>query len=159
MEVNTNLDALVYLLQRNRYYKKLSEAVELAGKYKKNNKVYFYTFHDLKTNRKYRLNGNEIIYAIRGININPTSENNTIFINFFIAYQEAKFLSHVLNKIEQLRRDVQTGKIRTLTTPYTKCECKYYFKIPNHLFPKVVERSHGYDVSEILNYVKYYGIF
>lgn len=188
MQVNTNKKALIYLLQRNRYYKKLSEAVELAGKYKKNNKVYFFSFHDLKTGKKHILNGDEIIYAVKGLNLIQSDKicvpkelllykitkkdkeeykqylriNRIVFINFYYAYQEAKFLSHVLNKIEQLRRDVQTGKIRTLKYPNTNCECKYYFKIPKNLysrFPYVVDKSGAYNVSDILSNVTKYCIF
>ena len=66
-KITTNKEGLIYFILKENYYKRLFKAVELAGKYNKNNKRYYYSFYDFETKQKYRLNSREIWLAKNNI--------------------------------------------------------------------------------------------
>lgn len=70
-QITTNLDALIYMFIREKYYIKIFKAVENAGKYNKENKRYYFNFRDLSNNTSTKLNSREIWLAKNGITTEP----------------------------------------------------------------------------------------
>ena len=62
-EILTNKNALIYLIFREMYFNKITDAVENAGDFNKNNKRFYFTFYDYINKTKHRLNSREIWLA------------------------------------------------------------------------------------------------
>ena len=62
-EILTNQNALIYLIFRESYFNKITDAVENAGDFNKNNKRFYFTFYDYINKTKHRLNSREIWLA------------------------------------------------------------------------------------------------
>lgn len=75
-DITSNLDGLIYMIKKESYYSKIMNAVELAGKYKQENKRYYFNFHNLENNSNYKLDANDIILAKKQINDWDKYKNN-----------------------------------------------------------------------------------
>ena len=62
-DITRNKDALIYLIFRESYFNKITDAVENAGDFNKNNKRFYFTFYDYINKTKHRLNSREIWLA------------------------------------------------------------------------------------------------
>ena len=56
------------MIQKDKYYTDIIYAIELAGKYKKNNKRYYFNFYNFNDKKKYKLNSKDIFLAKNNIN-------------------------------------------------------------------------------------------
>lgn len=127
ISITTNLQALRFLIMRQMYFKNIIEAVDNAGAYVPNNKLYFFTFYDLVTKKRYKMSAYEIFYAKRRMfgyttdkefysdpivkqyiqayagKFQVLQKNNYIYIAFYTYYQIALYysgvLSHIFNSI------------------------------------------------------------
>ena len=66
--INNNIDGLVYLIKKEKYYSTILNATELAGKFKQENKRYYFIFRDLSNNTTHKLTADDIILAKKQIN-------------------------------------------------------------------------------------------
>jgi len=62
-QITTNVEALIYMIFRENYYKKIINATDLAGKYNADNKRYYFSFYDFINKKKTKLNSREIWLA------------------------------------------------------------------------------------------------
>ena len=46
-DIRTNMEALIFLFQNDYYFMKILNSVNLAGQYKKDNKIYYFNFTDI----------------------------------------------------------------------------------------------------------------
>lgn len=123
MNITTNLEALTFLIKHQIYFKNMLIAVNNTGSYIPNNKLYFYTFYDLTTKKKYNLSSYEILYAKRSMYLYKNEEEfyndpivkdyiqaylgkydvlkskNYVYIAFNIYYKMALYYSSVLSFI------------------------------------------------------------
>ena len=61
--ITNNLEAVIYLLLKGDYYKKILEADIKAAEYLQNNKLYYFYFYDFETQRNYRLSSHDIVLS------------------------------------------------------------------------------------------------
>ena len=61
--ITNNLDAVIYLLLKGDYYKKILDADVKAAEYLQNNKLYYFYFYDFETKRNYRLSSHDIVLS------------------------------------------------------------------------------------------------
>ncbi len=124
LSIKTNLQALIYLMQRQTFYSTIIKAVNEAGSFALNNKLFFFGYNDRITKRKYTLSAYEIFYAKRRMFLYTTPEifyddpivqkfiqayagkfevlqqNNDVYRNFYNDYQEALYYSRVFGNID-----------------------------------------------------------
>ena len=62
-QITTNVEALIYMIFRENYYKKIVNATDLAGKYNAENKRYYFNFYDFVNKTNTKLNSREIWLA------------------------------------------------------------------------------------------------
>ncbi len=151
-DLKTNLQVLVYLIKRQRYYTNIVEAANNnAGSYMKNNKLYFFEYFDQTTKRKYQMTAYMILYAMNRMyeytleQYNSSSlvkENWQVFGNkyeefkndtflyksFYLAYQEALFYG-----------DVYTNIQNSFYYKNSALEGNFIFRVPRRLFPNINE--------------------
>lgn len=62
-KIKTNKQALIYMIFRENYYKKIFNATDLAGKYNSENKRYYFNFYNFLDKSNTKLNSREIWLA------------------------------------------------------------------------------------------------
>ena len=61
--IDTNLKALMFMIIKEKYYKKLIENVEKAATYQKENKRFYMNFYDFDTHSSYKMDSRDIFLA------------------------------------------------------------------------------------------------
>ena len=72
--VTTNLEALIFILKLKQYFNGIQTSSYLAGQYLDSGKLYFFTFVDLNTWKRYNLSAYEIMYSLRQMYLYNTPE-------------------------------------------------------------------------------------
>ena len=172
LNITTNLEALNFLIKKQIYFKNIITAVDNAGSYVPNNKLYFYTFYDLVTKQKYKLSAYEIFYAKRQMFSYKNKEefysdpivkqyiqayankyetlvqNNYIYIAFYTYYQMGLYYSSVLSNIFNsitYKNIGKTGNFEFFALP------KYFPNIPYNENKKKYSNQEAYFIYKRLN--------
>ena len=165
VKLTTNLDVLVYMIRHQNYYKTIIEACNNAGSYPPNNKLFYFTFVNLRTGQRAKLSAYQILYAVRRMYLyqnqiefynDPIVKqyiqayanqyeifrmNNKVYRAFRRAYEEAYYYTRVYDQIQLILRYRNLGLIGY-----------FIFNVPRHLFPMVPidQIRKEYSKSEIL---------
>jgi hypothetical protein len=170
--INTNLEALEFLISYQIYFRNIIVAVNNAGSYVPENKLYFYTFYDLVTKKKYSLSAYEIFYAKRRMFLYTTEaeyysdpivkqyiqayenkfeilqNNNYIYVAFYTYYQMALYYSSVLSNIFNSITYKNIGKISNFEFIALS---KYFPNIPVQDIKKKYSNQEIYFIYKKLN--------
>lgn len=172
ISITTNLQALRFLISKQQYFKNIIEAVDNAGSYVPNNKLYFFTFYDLVTKKRYKMSAYEIFYAKRRMfgyttpkefyndpivqqyiqayanKFEVLQNNNYIYIAFYTYYQMALYYSSVLSYIFNSITYKNIGKQGNFEFTAVK---KYFPNIPVEERTKKYTNQEAYFIYKSLN--------
>ena len=163
--LTTNVDVLVYMIKHQNYYKTIIEACNNAGSYPPNNKLFYFTFLNLKTGERAKLSAYQMLYAIRRMYLyrnkiefynDPIVKqyiqayanqyeifkmNEKVYRSFRRAYDEAYYYSRVYDQIQSILRYRNLG-----------LQGYFIFNVPHNLFPMVPPNQikNVYSKNEII---------
>ena len=149
--LTTNREVLTYVIANQTYYTTLLTNVNDAGVYVENNKLFFYTYVDSQTKRRYTVNAYEILYMKRRMFLYTTpeqfygdpivqkyiqayqnkfellQENNEMYEQFYLDYQRALFYSGIYGSIQS-----------SITYKKIGLEGQFAFQVNPVLFPSIL---------------------
>ena len=131
INIKTNLQALIFLIKHQIFFANIITAVNNAGAYIPNNKLFFYTFYDPVTKQRYTLSAYEILYSKRQMFLYNTPEK---FYNDSIVKQ---YIQAYMGKYETLKKNNYV--YMAFYTYYTMA--LYYSSVLSYIFNSITYKN------------------